>query len=256
MKKIIRITIFALIFLILGCGIYFYCYYYLWIKMDSNQINKAEIALNSGIIVNDAENDYAPMGDKENKEEKPNNPHPYNFPFLDIKSVSFGMDDEYLYCKVQFNGVVPGKSPQLEKDRIGDYGVKINLVDRKGEDQVVMHMDYDFLVAIPGTFGSCFYSYGPTGIKFPEDAGFAKRGEDCKVSGGSGTDFLFGAFPVKKMGVAPGQELYIALSAEAGSQVYDHAAVDVLGGHGKMPAVIKWTAGTTKYEINDDFYAQ
>lgn len=223
-------------------------------KMDAGFLQKAQTALSVGVTIADSDNDFADMGKKDNTKEKPNNPESYKFSFLDIKNVSFGMDEDYLYCKTQFSGTIPGRPPKVENDRIKNYGVKLNLVSQKGVDQIVLHFAYDFLTPFSSTFQSCFYSSEPTGIKEPEDAQFARRDEDCKVLGGAGTDYLLVALPIKKLNITFGQELFLAVSGEAESAVYDHASVDVLGGYWKMPAVITWKAGTQEFKVDNEFY--
>ena len=72
--------------------------------------------------------------------------------------------------------------------------------------------------------------------------------------GGAGFETLLGAVPLKGLGLSKGQVAYFSLSVETTSDKYDHASVDVLGGNGKMPALITWQVGSNSFQINQDFY--
>lgn len=89
----------------------------------------------------------------------------------------------------------------------------------------------------------------PTGIEWPEEDRFRSQRRDSKISGGSGYDYVMGAFPLAKLGLKKGATGYFSFGLEAGSHKYSHAAVDKLGGSGKNAATIKWVIGSNKYEI-------
>jgi hypothetical protein len=219
-------------------------------------INKAEIVLSNGITIQDEQNDFVGLGEKDKPGEKPNNPNPYNFSYYDVKSASIAIDDEYLYCKIQFQQTIPQKPDTVPGDFLEEGGTKFNLVDEKGKDLVVLHMGYGFIPFFNyHTIGSS-YSYGPTGIEEPEEARFCCRGNDARVFGGPGTDYLIGIYPLKHLNLSKGQIIYFAVSFESSSRVYDHAAVDVLGGSGKMPAIITWNTSTNEFIKDDDFYSK
>lgn len=241
--------------LIIGVGSYSYFFYVINVKMSDDFLNRTEKSLSSGITIEDEENDFASMGVKEIKEGgKPNNPAGYNYPYLDIKFVSAGIDKEYLYFKIQFRGTIPESPTVIDGDKIIGNGIKVNIVDENGEDMAILLLAYNFVPVLNFPLIGTYYLNGPTGIKEPEGKRFSDQDYDSKVSGGAGTDYLIGALPFKKIGLSQGQTIYFTVSAEAESEKYDHAAVDVLGGHGKMPAVIKWKSGTKEFEIDDDFY--
>ncbi len=224
-------------------------------SMDAGLADRAERSLGSGITVEDERNDFAQMGTGDKKEGKPNNPQAYNYSYLDIRSVSMSIDEEYLYSKIRFWGTIPERPPEIGGDRIAGNGVKVNLVDEKGADQVIFLVDYTYLPVLGTPAISTYYFNGPTGIPEPEDKRFSRQDFDSKVSGGPGTDYLLGALPLGKIGIAKGQVLYFAVAAEAESSRYDHAAVDALGGSGKMPAVIRWDTRTNKFGKDDGFYS-
>lgn len=219
-----------------------------------SSLNRAENALASGITVYDNSNDFASMGQKENTNEKPNNPHPYNFSYFDVKSASIGIDDKYLYTKTQFQEKIPQKPDVVPGDLLEEEGTKFNIINETGQDVVVLHMGYGFIPYFNyHTIGSS-YSYGPTGIEWPEDARFCCRGNDAKAFGGPGTDYLIGIYPLDHLNISKGQIIRFAVSCEGESKLYDHASVDVLGGNGKMPAVITWNTSSNEFIKDDEFY--
>lgn len=243
--------------IIIGLGFSLYFFYIIYMRMDSQMLQKAHEALSLGITIEDEQNDFVSVRDKNEKEgDNLNNLDGYKYPFLDLKSVSVGIDDRYLYWKVQFRGEIPNRPHKINGDKIVAQGVGISIVNKYGEEQVGLAMNCDFLpiVDIP-TIGT-YYFYGPTGIEEPEDKRFAHQGIDSKISGGGGTDYLIGALPLKKIDIISGQDVYFSVSVETGSAKDDHFAVDVLKGEKKDPAVIKWKSGTKVYEIVDIGYTK
>jgi hypothetical protein len=220
--------------------------------MGNDLVQKAESALGEGIIINDRAQDFPLMGQKgEDVKEKQNNNNPYNYSFLDLKEVKVGVDEDNIYIKVIFYGDIPKDAPRPNGDKILSDGIKINFVNEKGVEQVDFAMSYDF-IPFGIKISNCYYSSQPTGIVWPEDARFAKTAWDCKVF--VGEDYILGALPIKDHAILKNKEIYFDVQHEAESKIYDHAAVDLLGGEGKMPAVIKWTKGTKDFEKYDQFY--
>ncbi len=220
--------------------------------MNETEIQQAETALANGIIINDPAQDFPLMGQKgENVKEKPNNDNPYNLPFLDIKGVKAAKDGNYLYFKVIFFDKIPKRIVRLSGDRLLSDGMKVNIVNEKWEEQIDLGISYSFL---PWNMNdaNCFYSTEPTGIEWPENARFAKKNRDCKVY--VGDDYVIGALPIKDQPLLKESIIYFDVQHEAESKKYDHAAVDLLGGKGKMPAVIKWIPETNSFEEDNNFY--
>ncbi|MRS05693.1 hypothetical protein EG832_21125, partial [bacterium] len=212
----------------IGLGIFLYIYYSLQKNMPESLQAKADQVLTTGITITDPENDFALMGEKQaGSTEKPNNPTAYPLPYADVRSVSLGVDENYLYCRVVFWGEIPERPAQFGDDTITSTGVKVNVTNSQGEDQEIWMLGFGYLPVIEIPTLNTYYFYSPTGIKEPEDKRFSGRGEDSKVTGGAGTDFLMGAFPLARTGLSLGQEIYIAISVESASRIYDHATVDV-----------------------------
>lgn len=245
---------FTIILIVLAGASFFAMYKYLVLmRLSSGLQQKAEQAFAGGITILDEQHDFAPMGTK-NGSGKPNNPNGYDLGFNDLRSVSLGADDQYLYIKVTFWDVIPGAPPILDGDRIGWTGIKLNITNNDGVDQEIWMLGFGYLPIFNFPTVNTYYFYDPTGIQEPEDKRFSGRGSDSKIIGGAGFDTLIGALPLNQIDLKAGQTIYLNLSMETASDRYDHASVDVLGGQGKMPGLITWALGSNSFEINQDFY--
>ncbi|MHB8807785.1 MAG: hypothetical protein ACYC59_09415 [Anaerolineaceae bacterium] len=227
-----------------------YSLYFYKVKMilSHEDIQKADTAFDSGIKIDDEQDDFVIMGS--NKEvSNENNPSPYRLSFLDIRSLEVGTDQNYLYYKVTFFDVIPDQPISINDDQIRDIGCKLNVVDQENMDQEILSVDTGYLPIINFPSLSTYYFYDPTGIQEPEIARFNHQDSDSKLYGGVGEDYILGAFPLQKLNLQVGQEIYMTFSMETRSEQYTHAAVDVLLGSGKQPAIIKWVIGTNIYQI-------
>jgi len=239
----------------IGLGIFLYSYYVIYMGLPAEMQNLAEQAFIAGITIEDNENDFAQMGEKPgDSEEKPNNPVAYPLAYADVKSVTLGADEEYLYCKMEFWGKIPNQPAEIGDDKISGTGIKVNITNSKGEDQEIWMLGFGYLPVLDLPTLNTYYFYGPTGIQEPEDKRFSGRGGDSKIAGGAGTDYVMGALPLAHTGMSLGQEIFFSVSVETASLKYDHATVDVLGGQGKMPALITWKLGTNIFQVENDFY--
>lgn len=250
-RKIVLLIIGILVVLVCFAA---YSYYarVLATHMSEKEIQQAGAMLAEGISVDDPAQDFPLMGQKgENVKEKPNNDSPYNLAFLDIKEMRAAKDKDYLYFKIIFFDKIPKTLVKLSGDRLLSDGVKVNIVNEKWEEQIDMGLSFDFL-PFGIRDGNCFFSSQPTGIEWPENARFAKTDRDCKIF--VGEDYIIGALPTQDLPILREPYIYFNVQHEAESRKYDHAAVDLLGGRGKMPAVIKWAPETDVFEVYNDFY--
>lgn len=241
---------------IISAAGYVYYYYFINMPMGEDFRVQAEQALNSGITVEDPKNDFVTFGS--NKEEvmptDTNNPSPYQLAYFDLKTLSVGVDEKYFYYKATFYDIIPESATTIGDDTISGNGCKVELTDAEGVNQALLSTDFNYL--LKASMIGTYYFTGPTGIEWPEDDRFARKDSDGKVFGGPGTDYLMGAFPLEKLGLKKGDTIHFTFSMEASSKKYTHAAVDVLRGSGKMPALIEWQSGTNQFNVNDDFYVQ
>ena len=223
--------------------------------MNPKLRDSAEEAFSTGIHVQDASGDFVMMATNKEEMKAEDNPSPYNSSILDVKSLELGIDDKYIYTKITFYDQIPKKVFSLEGDRIVVIGAKVSLHKEDGSEFDILASDYGYEPIIPIPALNTYYSWGPTGIQEPEDARFAHTDDDSRVYGGPGTDYLMAAYPLKNLSIKKGDILRASLSMEAKSAKYTHAAVDVLGGVGKMPAVITWNTITGEFSVDDDFFS-
>jgi hypothetical protein len=223
-------------------------------KMDEVMLRNAENAVSSGITVKDQQNDLVTLqGKLEEETGQKNNPKSYTSPYLDVKTISVGADEKYLYYKVQYWGQIPRQAEKIGDDMIQGNMMKLHITDGKGREQAVLVINYGWTLFNLSGFET-YYFYGPTGIETPEDKRFAHQDKDSKIYGGPGTDYLIGAFPMEKLGLRQGQTIYMNLLGEAKSKQYTHASIDALGGKGKMAGFITWEIGSNQYQIDDNYF--
>jgi hypothetical protein len=255
LKRYIIVSICIVLLSLISFGMYTFYKYGMVKKIeDSPLLEQTKTTLEKGITIEDDQNDFAHMGDKGKTNEKPNNPNSYKYTFFDIKSVSFGIDDKYLYCKIQFRDIIPSRTTTIENDYIEAGGVKVNILDSKGEDLAILALQYGYIPIFNIKTIASKYYYGPTGIREPEEKRFAYTEVNDKIYGGPESDYLLGIFSLEKINLSKGSIIQTNVSFEAESKIYDHASVDVLGGTGKMPAVITWDTNSNIFNVNNNFY--
>jgi hypothetical protein len=239
------------ILLFLGAAVTLIVYKF-FVYLNPDEIVKAEKALSLGVTIQDDKDDFVIMGTNKEKandfDKDVNNPSPYRLPFLDVKSVSVGADEKYLYYKITFFEKIPSKPTHIIDDKLRDFGCKLGLMNRQGKEYAILVTNVGFAPFF-SMMGS-YYFTGPTGVVWPEEDRFTDQDSNSKVAGGGGKDYIIGAFPLNKLGQPKaGDNVYLSFSEEARSRKYSHAAVDNLLGEGKMPAFVSWKYGTSDYQI-------
>lgn len=251
MWKWFKWLLLGLIIIILAALSILYWYYYDYLKMDGKTLASANAALANGITVSDAKDDFVIMGSNKEEQNAKDNPSPYRLDYLDIKSVSLGADNNYIYYKMTFYNTIPKQAEKVNGDAIVAIAAKAEVVDNDGKEYGGFESSFGYVPVFGIPALNTYYFYGPTGIEWPESARYTGQGKDSKVYGGGGYDYIMGAFPYKKLGIKYGETINIRFPMEVGSRKYTHAAVDVLGGVGKSPALITWTIGSKNYSINN-----
>lgn len=235
-------------------GLFLYFYFDSWCWMSKAEIAKAERALANGITIEDPKNDFVIMSSNKEEPNAENNPSPYGISYLDVKSVSVGIDDDNLYFKTTYYDKIPNTLPNMNGDQITDIGNKLNLTNKEGVEQIDYDSSYEYIAPLRLHLISAAYNWGQTGIVWPESARMKYEGKDCRAGGGPGTDSIIAVYPLKKVGLKRGDLIYFNFAEEARSKKYTHAAVDVLGGVGKMPAFITWKSDTKQFTKNDNYW--
>jgi len=243
----------VIVIAVIGLTSFLYYFFFVYPKMDEQMLWKAESAVNSGITIEDKQNDLVSLkGKVEEETGQLNNPKSYISPYLDIKTISVGSDEKYIYFKVQYWGQIPMNAEKIGDDEIQGNMMKLSLTEEHGKEQAVLVANYGYSLFNLSGFET-YYFYGLTGIEEPEDKRFAHQDKDSKIFGGPGTDYLIGAFPMEKLGLKQGQTIYMNFLGEAKSKKYHHASIDALGGKGKMAALITWVIGSNQRQIDDNF---
>ncbi|MFA6082171.1 MAG: hypothetical protein WC773_02000 [Patescibacteria group bacterium] len=250
--RYLRWVLLAFAILVVGVLIFLYCYYYIWMKMSTTMVTNAENALANGISINDERDDFVIMSSNKEELNAEDNPSPYRLDYFDIKSVSVGADDQYLYIKTTFFGTIPKTSQKVNGDNIVAIAAKAEITDDQGKEYLGMAADFGYVAIIGIPALNTYYSYGATGIEWPENARYTHQDRDSKVYGGGGTDYIMGAYPLNKMGLEMGQTINIRFPMEVRSHKFTHAAVDVLAGSGKSPGIVTWKLGSNQYTINNN----
>lgn len=254
MRKWITWVILGTCVVVLGLILFVFYRLSIYPKIDQAMLRSAEAAINSGITIEDAQSDLVSLQGKVEKETgQKNNPQSYTSPYLDVKTISVGADDNFLYYKVKYWGKIPLNTEKIGDDVIRGNMMKLHITDEQGKEQAILVMSYGWVPFNLSGFETYYY-YSPTGIEEPEDKRFSSQGRDSKMFGGPGTDYLIGAFPMKKLGLKLGQTMYMNFLGEAKSKKYTHASIDALRGKGKMAGFITWDIGSNQYQINDNFY--
>jgi len=254
MWKWFKWILLVIVIAIIGLTSFLYYSFFVYPKMDEQMLRNAETTINAGITIQDQQDDIVSLQGKIEKETgQSNNPQSYTSPYLDIKSISVGADEKYIYFKVQYWGPIPIKAEKIGDDEIQGNIIKLHLMNAQGKEQAVLVLNYGYSLFNLSGFET-YYFYGRTGIEEPEDKRYSHQDKDSKIFGGPGTDYLIGAFLMEKLGLKPGQTTYMNLLGEAKSKKYHHASIDALGGKGKMAGFITWSIGTNQYQIDNNYF--
>jgi hypothetical protein len=192
-----------------------------------------------GVTISDDEGDWIWTGDEED------NHNPYPVPFADLLSVTFAIDDDYLYLRINAAGIYPSsidELPQYGDDQIRNLAVNICLdTDNNrntgcfsdGGAEIVLETGM-LINPLGGWSASYDFWYGPTGIELPENERYAHMGNMDLIAGvwgGPGYDYLIIVYPVGELGLSHGQTITVDGWDECGSlqYVHQHATFDTLG---------------------------
>lgn len=229
-------------------------------------LKRADDAFSNGISFDDPENDWYLPEPGTMQWDKPDNPAPYPLPFTDLKSVSLGADEEYLYVKLVYYGEFPKKMPSYDGDDIFSTGGGIEgfrFITKEGKPDYaeigsgVMYIqftgDNETNGYVPldkptvGQLAMIFLigqdEHGESLYKTMNGAGF--------IEGGPGYDYLLSAFPLSEFGVSYGQEVNLTLGIEAGSNKWHHESIDLIlnENNSKSGSMIVWKLGTNEYKV-------
>jgi hypothetical protein len=244
----------------------------LWPPFSAEQLRTAEAALASGVTINDPEADWAPISEGFQPDGRMDNGKPYPLAFTDVKSVSYGADDQYLYLKVVLYDVIPGEVVYWENsefkktDYIQGMGCNLALISflnrNTGKtDEGLMQLGVTYIEGsgrenlenptfyTPPVVGlSNFATLTGTKDKYNEDI-YGVSGSNGLTSGGAGKNYFMGAFPLSLFGLQLGDVIEFNISMEVGSKLFHHECVDVILDCGyKTGETILYQLGASTYE--------
>lgn len=192
-----------------------------------------------GATITDATGDWIWPGNQED------NPNPYPVAWADLTSATFAVDADYLYIRLNVNGVYPRSEtdlPRYGQDQIQKLNINIGLdTDNNpktgsladGGSEVMLGSGM-MMTPNCGWMDAYDFWYGPTGIDQPETERYAhtfNRNLVVAAWGGAGFDYRTIVYPVGSLGIRPGQTIGVIGWDECASLQYPdrHATFDVLG---------------------------
>lgn len=243
-------------------------YVYVDPLMTAEQLDKANAALVSGVIIDDQEDDFAisPLGPA-GLDGKTDNPNAYKLKWNDIKKVTFGADPDNFYVRYDFYGVIPTTMVTVNGDDIksiacniglskftttsgatdeGMWQVGISYTEQHGKDSKDESAGYDVITPRIGLTSIAT----PTSVqdKYGETM-YTTSSSNGAVSGGAGYDYLVALFPLANLNMAPGTSITFDIGVETNSRTYHHSSIDPLldFGSAKSGKVITYTLGSNTY---------
>jgi len=231
---------------------------------NSYQLVAIENALSKGITIQDDQNDWETTPDTL-PEGEVDNENPYPLPWTDLKSVSFGADENYIYFKFQFWGNFPREPVTYEGDLIqgvGTYVAQLRFGQGKHDwaqlQDTISYMDAantSEIATAPQLHHSAMIS--PTGERDEKlDDIYEQNSREGMIGGGADTDYLLAAYPLELLGLKYGDTTTFNLGSESHSTKYHHVAKDHILSlqnpdtkhGGTISGTIRWIIGSNTYE--------
>ena len=206
-------------------------------KPDTNKLineTAASVAFASGTKIIDKTGDWVSTGDQGD------NPSFYPLNITDVKEVDIGIDANYLYLKVIFNGLWPKTDnnwPIINDDQLTSTNFNVGIdVDNNQQTGCLSDSGTEIMIGFgtrmnmtggnpPGTWNG--YKTSPSGIEFPEEKRYLNDYYfNEAMIGGPGYNYVMNAYPLRILNLSSGQEITLHMWAEAMSKKYHHAAFD------------------------------
>jgi len=179
-------------------------------QFSDAQLQQANLVLSNGIKIDDPENDFYHF--PENSVQpggKPDNPDPYPLPYTDLRSLTVGADQDYLYTKFQFWGQFPDAPAIYNGDALTSVTVKSeSFTFTNGEnnedsaqlgDQVVFIENQEGGSTEPSEHPTLSHAamITPTGQDEYMETVYETNTGAGMVSGGPGYDYVLSAYPLR-----------------------------------------------------------
>jgi hypothetical protein len=229
----------------------------------AGQLAAAEIALANGVVIEDPQNDwYKIIPGPVTPGDRPENPNAYPLPYTDLRSVSFGADDKYIYFKFRFWGDLPISSVMYEGDLLWSIGCWADMEFTNSEGVrdkalagpgiTLANFQNSVITTTEKTFIDQLAWISPTGERdFMDEMLYERVTGAGMIGGGGGTDYLLSAFRLDIFPLKPGDELYFSFDTETSSETYHHVCLDyILGAEGcKDGTTLGYVIGSNNYTV-------
>ena len=235
---------------------------------SNEELEKAEEAFAKGIKIDDPQNDFYKFPSNSIQPDgRPDNSNSYPLPYTDLKSLSVGADNNYIYFKFEFWGKFPEDTPEYDNDILTGTGAKIEDFTFPGEDGYKDSAELGDGVTYVrylenGTFTKGESTLGQLAMITPigqdelmETIYETKNGKGL-IYGGPNYDYIIGAYPLDLFGIDYGDVVTFSCSTETGSQIYHHECVDILLDveDSKFGSTIEYKLGSNKYKVLETEY--
>ncbi len=218
------------------------------VYMTEEQLSQATAVLEQGIYLEDEQNDFYRVIDG------------FGLPQFDLKSVTLGSDEMYLYVKYELYGEVDKRT---EIDGQNMRGMGFNATLRTPEKQLVV-TDYGTGVTTllyvgqdlrkEGIFATTYFIDVPEGMSETEwlTSGLTVSNEGTLLGMGPNNDTILVAWPLDVLGLEIGDTVWYTGETENGSETEDHLVIDNLLDYPgvKCTGTVNFKIGEIDYSID------
>lgn len=226
-------------------------------SFSTKQLADANSALESGIKIDDPENDWLKIAKGTTQSDgKEDNPNPYPFGWTDLKSLNVGADENYLYIKFNLYDRFPSKSLSYNGDKMDGGSLKINYFTftnsegKKDWADIITSMslrEQGDGELMPSEIVSMI---SPKKNDINNKTIFTTYSKEGLLAGGASQDYFLIAVPLKQFNLKLGDKVTFDCSIEAGSEKFHHEAIDILFSRedSKFGDTIEYVLGTNTYK--------
>ncbi len=237
-------------------------------SFSSEQLKTAQEAIVQGITINDPKNDfYKYPPDSFEPDGKPNNPDSYQLGYTDLKSLSAGADNDYIYFKSGFWGQFPEGRPLYNNDILSSTVAKMEefiFTDKDGKKDSadligsISYGNYSGSDASKESISALRLSVmmSPNGNDENRKTLFGSIIRKGMIFGGQGYDYIIVAYPLELFGINYGDTVRFRYTTETGSLFFHHECIDTLLGSpdSKFGMVVEYELGSNTYKTFDSGY--
>ena len=153
---------------------------------------------------------------------------------MDIKSLGFGADEQYLYIKVEFYGSIPKKKQTISGNTVDDMGAALGIDTDKNASTgwAQANGGYEALIGFNEVFSEnrsqryMFYNYLGPEHWTDETEGFGDLVDLDLNHGGEGESYMITRLSLEMLGISKGDSINVFMWAEAESNQFHHFAFD------------------------------